>query len=348
MFGVLLLLLCCSTVNAQLSIPLHIEQQPALDDAHNLDAEMMFPADNGFWFLSTQHSPQSFNRACPQFVPQVQRYENCQGFRSSHLHELTSTLKPGVPVCVMVHGSFVDVPSACRESAYTWNWLRSAGMGHQMQMIYFNWPSYKRIFPTVQLEVNQLGRRAARNGYYLAELIQHIPAECPICLIGHSHGTRVIAGGLHLMAGGTLQGIGHPWARADGRQIRTVFVASALDHDWLNPGHKYDRALCSTECLLNMRNELDPALAIYPLRLPFIAQQAMGYKGLSSSDRYRLGRNSHKVIDYDVTRAIGRSHLWPYYFTNPGLSMAMHNYVYFPDRGQAVSMANATTTTEQR
>ncbi len=328
-----LLLALASVANAQQTVPLQMTEARSCDECSptTIDASSS-QSDAGFWFLSTQQSPQSFTHAWPQFVPQVQRYDDHHGFRGSDFHELTSSLIPGVPVCIMVHGSFVDVPSACLESTYTYRWLKSAGMGQQMQMIYFNWPSYKRILPTVQWEVNQLGRRAARNGYYIAELIQYIPAECPICLIGHSHGTRVIAGGLHLMAGGTLQGIGHPWARTNGRHIRTVFVASAIDRDWLNQGHKYDRALCSTECLLNMRNELDPALMIYPLRLPLISKGAIGYKGLSNADRMQLGVRSRQVIEYDVTQAIGRSHLWPYYFTKPGLSMAMRNYVYFPDR----------------
>lgn len=341
-------LLSASVLNAQQDVTLNIAATDQYSQGYEGNQNVYSAEDSGFWFLSTQYSPQTFNRDCPRFVPQVQRFENCQGFRCSSFHEMTSSLVPGIPVCIMVHGSFVDLPSACNESAETWRWLKSGSMGHQMQMIYFNWPSYKRILPTVQVEVNMLGRRAARNGYYLAELIQHIPPECPICLIGHSHGTRVIAGGLHLMAGGTLQGIGHPWARSNGRHIRTVFVASALDHDWLNPGQKYDRALCSTSCVLNMRNELDPALAIYPMRLPLISKGAIGYKGLSSRDRMALGCRSQQVIEYDVTQVIGRSHLWPYYFTNPGLSRAMHNYVYFPDVVQPVTLSQQASNVEVR
>ena len=302
---------------------------------------------DGFWFLTTHHSPQSFDRTCPQFRPNVSRYEECSSFRPSSLSELTTQLTPGVPVCIVVHGSFVDLPNASHESVCTWRWLKNAGMGQPLQVIYFYWPSFKKISLTVQCDVNQLGRQAARNGYYLAELIQHIPRECPTCLIGHSHGTRLIASGMHLMAGGSIQGIGHRFAQTDGRRIRSVFLASAIDHDWLNPGQKYDRALCSIECLLNLTNERDGALRIYPLRLPLIAKRALGLRGLTSSDRYQLGPISHKVLDYSIANVIGREHLWPFYFRQPQLAVTMRNYVYFADQALAVSSVEAESTIRQ-
>jgi hypothetical protein len=288
--------------------------------------------DSGFWFVSTHRSPQSFAHTCPRFCPGVLRYEQCAGYRHSSLAELCAALEPGVPVCIMIHGSFVDTASACRESICTWKWLRRGSMGRRMQMIYLTWPSYSPLGPLLQLEVNKLGRRAARNGYYLAELTQHIPPECPICLLGHSHGTRVIASGLHLLAGGNVQGVCHPYARAEGRHIRTVFAASAIDHDWLNPSHRYGRALCSTQCLLNLRNVRDPALKFYSCRLPLVAKRPLGLTGLTPRDRRQLGGWGGKVNDYDVTGTIGAAHLWPYYFNRPSLACVLHNYVYFPDR----------------
>ncbi|MCP4782499.1 MAG: hypothetical protein GY878_02995 [Fuerstiella sp.] len=289
-------------------------------------------ADSGYWFVSTDHSPQSFHHSCPRFCPCVLRYEECVGFRRSSIVELCAGLEPGVPVCIMVHGSFVDTASAKRESACTWKWLRRGSMGHKMQMIYLSWPSYSPLGPLVQLEVNKLGRQAGRNGYYLAELTQHVPPECPICLLGHSHGTRVISSALHLLAGGTVQGVRHPFARAEGRHIRTVFTASAIDHDWLNPTGRYGRALCSTQCLLNLKNMRDPALRFYACRLPLISKRPLGQTGLTSRDRHHLGGWGRRVNDYDVTGIIGAAHLWPYYFTKPSLACVLHNYVYFPDR----------------
>ena len=320
----------CQARNADVATATELSLAPVEEQAV-VEHHPVSMADTGMWFVSTHRCPQSFCGRCPQFCPDVARYENCVGYRSSNLHELAAGLEPGVPVCIVIHGSFVDMPSACKEAVSTWKWLRCASMGQRMQMIYLSWPSFRKLSLLAAFDVNQLGRRAARNGFYLADLIQHLPPESPICLIGHSHGTRVAAAGLHLLAGGSVQDMCHPYARANGRMIRTVFTASAIDHDWLNPGHRYDRALFSTQCLLNMRNCRDRALKLYPLRLPLIARRPMGLSGLSRTDRHRLGRRGRKVVDYDVSRAVGPAHLWPYYFSNPGLAMAMRNYVYFPD-----------------
>lgn len=298
-------------------------------------------SESGFWFLNTHQSPQSFEDSRPMFRPNVSRFEQNVGFQPSTFQTLAASLEPGVPVCIMIHGSFVDTPSFCQESQHTWKWLRSASQGQPMQMIYFHWPSYCMLTPLVAIDTNILGRRAARNGYYLADLIHHLPPECPVCLIGHSHGSRVIASCLHLLAGGSVQGVRHPTARCHGRTIRTVFTGSAIDHHWLNPGQRYDRALLSTECLLNMTNCKDPALMVYPFRLPLLVRAPLGLTGLTRGDRSYLGPLGRKVVNYDVSHIIGASHLWPYYFRNPRLAMVIRNYVFFPDRVPAQSMALA-------
>lgn len=291
-----------------------------------------FQADDtsGFWYVTTRHSPQVFNRG-PVFRPGVARYEEGIGFRNTDFETMKASLTPGVPICVMVHGSFVDTPSTWKESVPTWRWIRSASRGAPVQMIYFTWPSERAYLPTVALDVHLLGRRAERNGYYLAEFLQHLPAESPVCFLGHSHGTRVISSGLHLLAGGTIQRTCHPWARVNGRRLRAVYAASAIDHDWLLPGQRYDRALQSAECILNLQNYSDPALLYYPLRIPLLSARALGRVGLTPLDRERLGPRQGQVVDWEVTRAIGPNHLWPHYFTKPNIAMAMRNYVYFPE-----------------
>lgn len=290
------------------------------------------PADLGFWQISTHASPQSFDYSCPRFCPGVQRYDACVGFRRATFQELCGSLEPGVPVCIVIHGSFMDLPSTGQESQMTWKWLRSAAMGQRMQMIYLTWPSDRPMFSlSVPLDVTALGRRAARNGYYLAELIHHIPQDCPISLVGHSHGTRVIASGLHLLSGGFVQGVQHPFARVNGRRIRAVFAAAAMDHHWLNPSQRYGRALCSAECILNLTNRQDYAMHLYPLRLPLFVKRPLGQTGLTASDRAELGGWGRRFLDWDVTAAVGHHHLWPNYYQHNGLAMLIRNYVYFPD-----------------
>ena len=287
--------------------------------------------DRGCWIVSTHASPQSFRRSPPAFCPGVLRYERGQGTRPADFAELCRSLTPGIPVCINVHGSLVTWQDVCLQSQMTWHWLRSASSGNPVQLINLTWPSDRPVLsPTVVLDINLFGRRAARNGWYLAELIRHIPPECPICLVGHSHGARLIASAMHLMAGGIVQGVRHPISRAQDRRIRIVFAAAAIKHNWLNPGERYGRTLCSAECLINICNSQDLALHLHPLRHPF-SGSALGTTGFTKGDRRDLGGWSRRVFDYDVARWLGHRHIWPNYYRQPHLAMLIRNYVYFPD-----------------
>ncbi len=286
----------------------------------------------GYWIVGSQSSPQDFDESAPVFCPSVTRFEHCVGFRQSNMQELTQSLQPGVPVCILSHGSFVSWEDVLTESQETWKWLGHASPNQPIQMICFSWPSDRPVFsPIVQLDVNRLGRRAERNGFYLASLVQQIPSECPICLIGHSHGTRVVASSFHLLGGGSVNGYLLATGPYPQHRLRAVFAASAMDHKWLNPGQRYGQALRPVECVLNLKNSCDPALLIYPLRHPF-SSGALGFTGLTRSDRKKLGPCGNKIHDLDLTEEIGKGHYWPNYFRRPWLARAIRNYLFLGEQ----------------
>jgi len=287
------------------------------------------PTESGYWIVSTERSPQSFAHTLPRFCAVVSRYETGVGLRKTSMEKLRGSLQPGIPICVMVHGSQMDDPSVAPESLRAWKWLRHGAKGLPFQMIYFRWPSYRLLSPLVSIDFAILGRRASRNGFYLAGLIQSLPSECPLSLMGYSHGTRVISSALHLMAGGVVEEMACPQLRCEGRQIRTIFAASAIDHDWLNPGERFGRALCSTECLLNFKNPQDVVLRLYPLR-KIGSNRALGITGFTAKDRQALGASGSKVRDLDVSAVVGCRHFWPTYLDQTGLAHAASGYLFYP------------------
>lgn len=287
-------------------------------------------ATSRMWVVSTHASPQSFDDQCPQFCPGVLKYSPCCGYTRANFSELLDSLQPGLPVCIFVHGSFVSWEDVCFEAKGTFDWLRRDCPDSPLQFISLTWPSDRPITPLVAIDVLQLGRRAERNGFYLADLINCVPRESTVSLIGHSHGVRVISSALHLMAGGSIQGLRKPCANCSGRRIRVVFAAAAMDHDWLNPGQRYDRALCCTQCLLNLENCLDPALKVYPLRRPF-SSRALGASGFTRKDESRLGRNRYRIRTVDISEQFGMVHNWPEYIRRPWLARCIRNYVHFTD-----------------
>jgi hypothetical protein len=302
--------------------------EPAETQPIEVGVEPYAPQTPGYWIVSSWNSPQEFENDQLRFCPQVRKVDECTDGCPSSMEQLTGSLIPGVPICIVIHGSFMDSPSVLPDSHNTYSWLKAGACGRPFQMIYFSWPSDRALSPFASIDVAILGSRASRNGFYLASLIQSLPPECPVCLVGHSHGTRVISSGLHLLGGGVVEGHRHCTPGCSGRRIRVVYTASAIDHDWLNPEERYGRALCCVECLINLRNVKDPALQIYPLRR-IGSSRALGLAGFTSKDRRELGSYGSRVRDWDVSSLIGHDHSWPNYVAHNSLASSLRNYLFF-------------------
>jgi hypothetical protein len=241
---------------------------------------------------------------------------------------LLSQIVPGVPVCIFIHGTFVDTEWHQQEAAETFNWIRQAAPHRPLHVIFYTWPSDAGKDWINPLLVNQLGRWAENSAFYLARMIAQLPPECPVCLVGHSQGARAVVAALHLSGGGAIGGYVLPDEGGVSRRYRAVLAAAAVDRHWLNPGQRYERALCRAEGILNLYNPADIALHIYPLRAPF-SRQALGDTGFTRWDRARLGGSSCKAIDFDVSPHIGLGHSWPYYHSTPRIADAIAPYAYF-------------------
>jgi len=238
-------------------------------------------------------------------------------------------LRPDVPVCILTHGSFVSWKAMLQDVRPTIRWLRSASR-EPLQFVFFTWPSNHMATMLLPVDVGLLGRRSARNGFYLANLISDMPSQTRVCLMGHSHGARVTVAALHLLAGGSVQNhcLNRPVPIR--RRIRTVLAAAAVDHHHLNPGERYGRALSSTESLVNLVNRRDMALVWFPLRKPF-GRRALAQSGWLLRDRSQLGDLFDSVFQLDVTPILKFSHAWPAYVDRDEIARSLVPYVFFTD-----------------
>ena len=292
------------------------------------------PCTPNYWIVSSRHCAQSHVRCAASCHFEFVHVNGvCSIHRSTHEGFLAS-LAPGVPVCVVAHGSFVAVPDVEIDWLNTYRWIRSAAPDYPLHVVFYTWPSEGPITMIAPIDLAILGRRGAFNGLYLARFLNSIPPDHSIGLIGHSHGTRIVSSALHVLGGGAVQGefLCQP---PSSRRIRAVFAAAAIDHNWLNPGERYGRALCSVECLLNLRNQMDVALAFYPLRKPF-SHRALARAGFTRKDRCRQGWLNAKVAEMDVTAAVGPGHTWPNYYRNPSIACLIAPYLYFFDAYETV------------
>jgi hypothetical protein len=256
-----------------------------------------------------------------------------------------ASLSPGVPVCIVVHGSFTNWKGLCDDCTPVLRWIRSGAPGRPLHVLFYTWPSQGGITYEPHVDVAILGKRASFNSVYLAELVARIPPGHPVCLIGHSHGARMVAAALHVLGGGEVDDVRLTWPAPPDLRLRGVLVAGALDHHWLDPGQRFDMALCRTEALLVLRNDHDIVLTFYPLRRPF-SKRALGERGLSGRDVRRLGPLSQKVCVLDVTRLVQTGHMWQHYYGCPQIAGAIEPYVYYDDGPPTVLMSPAPAVGE--
>ncbi len=280
----------------------------------------------GYWRVGTRRAGQEFNNGILTCPLDVEVCDPSGKPQPANLDMLLGSLQPGVPICIFVHGSMVDEPGSRVDSHGTYHWLRRAVPNRPMHIIAFDWPSMKRLGLLPGKDYVDLGEQAARNGFPLAALVQRLPASNPISLIGHSHGGRVVTSAAHLLGGGQVQG--YRLTSTSPHRLRVFLFAAAIDHDWLNPGERYCRALPRAECIVSVRNRKDFALSLYPLQRPF-TPLSIGQRGLSSWDTQALGPNRAKFQQLDATPIVSHGHLWPNYYKSAKIGQWVGPAVYF-------------------
>jgi len=280
-----------------------------------------------YWSVSSRNSAQHPREwdGCPLDV--FYRSPDGRLYRSN-IPSLAASLTPGAPVLICIHGSFVSSDDNIKESAEAFENIRAAAPNLPLHIIFYTWPSDGpyTLLPAVDIAIR--GDRAEFNGFHIAWLMSNISEDHPICLLGHSHGCRTVMSTLQLVSGGSIHDYCFTGYKAPSRRMRAVMAAAAFDHNWLNPGQRYDRALPRVECVLNLQNQKDLPLAFYPITRPF-AHRAIARSGLTWRDRTKLGAQSAKVADCDVTHLLGHAHYWPEYYSRPQILSVAAPYVYF-------------------
>ncbi len=255
------------------------------------------------------------------------RYDPNRTYRPATLEELIGSFRPNVPVCIFTHGGFVSWEFTLEESPHHYASIVHMGGNRPLHFIAISWPSDVSLFPCPPVQLSQLERRAYATGHGLAQFLAKIPPENPVCLLGHSYGALVTSVTLQALSQGVVTDPVSPETGCR-RRIRAVFNAAAIDHHWLNPGEKLEHAIDRVECMLVFTNHADPAMQGYALNDPLL-HQPLGQIGLTCIDRIKLGWQSKKVKEKDVTFIVGCGHFVVKYFSNSEVMRAKIPYIYF-------------------
>jgi hypothetical protein len=221
------------------------------------------PGESQLWLISTRTLPGPGVNACNGSW-EVYYFPQGGGAMASSLEEFLASGDPRLITVVFVHGNDTEAAASVAEGAQLCRVL-STGCGRPLRFVIWSWPSQHQeshLLTDLRLKL----ARTDVEPFYLAEVLQALPPDAPLCLIGFSFGCRITAGTLHLLGGGSLDG--HALATAaPSRQspIRAMLLAAALGSDTLLPQGKYGRAMSQTDQMLITVNRRDRVLHYFPL-----------------------------------------------------------------------------------
>jgi hypothetical protein len=223
---------------------------------------------------------------------------------------------PAVPTIVFVHGNQITASDAMREGVTVYRRLIKYGCDSpKIRFVVFSWPSAK--IRGLLKDVRVKAARTGPAGCQLAWLIDQMPAETPVSLIGFSFGARIITGGLHILAGGTLGGslALHEGAQQERRPMNVVLIAAALHAHWLGEGQCHGLAMTQVDQMLLLNNCRDRAMVFYHWLTPGRGgPQALGLRGPTRiSSEYAA-----KIRKRDMSGIVGPQHDLMRYLCAPG------------------------------
>jgi len=240
------------------------------------------------------------------------------GYRCWRKSDLESFLSfdPSVPTIIFVHGNQITAGDAKNEGLATYRTLILQGCdAPRIRFVIYSWPSAK-----VSGLLRDVRIKAARTGpesYHLAWLLDQMPAETPVSLVGFSFGARIITGSLHIVAGGTLGGsmVLAEHVHSNRAPVNVVVMAAATDAHWLAEGQHHGMALTQVNRMLLINNCDDPAMRYYDLLTPgHGGPRALGLCGPTRiSPQYK-----EKIFNRDVSCYVGSQHELTRYVCAPG------------------------------
>ena len=291
------------------------------------DDQQIRPADQ-IWLVNSRHLPYG-SAACDENIAfEFQQYADACQWNSKDKEAFHATQHQCEQTLIYVHGNRVGPRDVQQRGLQVYRALIDQADEQQqsLRFVIFSWPSTR--IRGVLRDARLKAARSVPAAYYLAHLLRRIDPEVKVSLTGYSLGARVITGGLHILAGGELDGLElggrEQGEREQGEPVHpgrkpmcVVLMTAALNDYWLEPDAYHSRTLSQVESLLLLNNHCDAAMKHYGTIERCGSPLALGYRGVASYSA--LGTEAKKIQQYDVCCHIGRSHDFMLYLCNPKL-----------------------------
>lgn len=250
-----------------------------------------------FWSISTRHL------GCPSSETpdlHIRRYDD--GWRDADMAEFLDAGSLEAITCITVQAARADSSVTVSRGFDLYHCL-ARRTDAPLRFVVWLWPtpSTVRVVRDFRVSYEVMDRHA----YYLGWFLTQMPAEAQVSLIGFSMGASVIAGGLHVAAGGSLAGQELP---GDGgpSQTRVVLWSAAFHNYWLSPESHYGRSMSRVDHMYLLVNSLDPVLKRYRLVEHRSHARALGYTGLACVGE--MGSDRNRITQVNGRRSLGRHH----------------------------------------
>jgi hypothetical protein len=264
------------------------------------------------------------------------------------------------PTVFVIHGNRESADEAIEFAWPVYQYLKERSECRPFRLVIWSWPSdrvARRNRPDVQIKASYCDPQS----YYLADHLRRLDSAAPVYLTGYSFGSRIIAGGLHLLGGGCLAGrqlppeagqvdnLFHPSIKlitgqvdnlsytvdkpttghggnlsykAAHPSIHALLVAGAMPSYWLAPDQRNGLALSQVEAAWITCNGCDPVLRWYPRLYGRGGPEALGYVGPT------CGGDWEKMEVVDVTCAVGKEHHWEGYLYCSGVLPKLQAWMF--------------------
>lgn len=264
--------------------------------------------------------------AVSQFHPET-------GWHRSELSELTGR---DFPLTILyVHGNWMETWNArCRVRLIANYVARQTDTPFRIVM--FSWPSQKQGRPIKDIIENT--KCCDVQAFYFGCLIRKFRDHSPLSILGFSLGGRIVAGGLHLDAGGSLFGQSLPadcdvvTAKDTVPHYRVSMIAPAIDQTWLRAGQRNGNAMTYVDRLVNLYNSHDPVLKRYffsDLSNRPLAAGFAGFVGIGEPRPSEPLASQDRVVQYDCYPSLGNTHdERSYYRQCPKCTSAIQNLLW--------------------
>ncbi|WP_236621031.1 hypothetical protein [Rhodopirellula sallentina] len=233
-----------------------------------------------FWLVNTRHltcNTCRMNLNQPNF--HIYRLDRCGRRLPSGLDDYLGSMDTTRPRIIYIHGNRRDAPTAIKQGLFVYRQLvRHRSSDQPIDWVIWSWPSEAdSLFLS---DVREKAQRTNAQGLYLAWLLrEHVVRSQPSGLIGFSFGGRVVSGGLHALAGGTLgrRTIGEP--PITGANIDVGLLAPAVDSTWLSSNGYHRFATQNMNRMVMLYNHRDIALKYFKFVAGNSKAKALGHVG---------------------------------------------------------------------